>query len=125
MSAVGLTSLKDFERDALMIESDRDDERPLVLSGRVWPSFVAETVVIAPGCFVPYDEAQWRDALVVVDSGEVELETTSAQRRRFRTGEMLWLTGLPLRCLCNPGKEPVVLKSVFRRPGGRVPDVAD
>jgi hypothetical protein len=92
-----------------------DDDRPLVLSGRLWPSFVAETVVIAPGCQVPFDEAQWRDALVVVESGEVELETTTGQRRRFRSGEMLWLTGLPLRCLRNPGDLPVVLKAVSRR----------
>jgi len=102
--------------------SDWDDERPLMLAGRAWPSFVAQTVVIAPGCVVPFDEAQWRDALVVVESGEVELETTTAQRRRFRIGEMLWLTGLPLHCLRNPGAEPVVLKSVCRRPGTGVDD---
>ena len=94
-----------------------DDGSPLVLSGRAWPSFVAQTVVIAQGCEVPYDESQWRDALVVVESGEVELETTTAQRRRFRAGEMLWLTGLSLRCLRNPCAEPVVLKAVSRRHG--------
>ena len=88
-----------------------DDDSPLVVSGRAWPSFVAQTVVIAPGCEV----TQWRDALVVVESGEVELETTTAIRRRFRSGDMLWLTGLSLRCLCNSGDEPAVLKAVSRR----------
>jgi quercetin dioxygenase-like cupin family protein len=95
--------------------SERDDERPLVLSGRGWPSFVAQTVVIAPGALVPFDEAHWRDALVVVESGEVEVETTTAHRRLFRSGDMLWLTGLPIRCLRNPGNDPVVLKAVSRR----------
>ena len=92
-----------------------DDDSPLVLSGRAWPSFVAQTVVIGPDCSVPYDETQWRDALVVVESGEVEVETTSGTRRLFRAGDMLWLTGLPLRCLHNPGDGPLVLKAVSRR----------
>ena len=99
----------------------RDDQRPLMLSGRAWPSFVAQTVVIGPGCLVPFDETQWRDALVVVESGEVELETTTAIRRRFRAGDMLWLTGLSLRCLRNPGDEPLVLKAVSRRAPRRRP----
>jgi quercetin dioxygenase-like cupin family protein len=110
---------EDVDRDALMTDtawSDRDDQRPLVLSGWAWPSFVAQTVVIAAGCMVPFDETQWRDALVIVESGEVELETTSGLRRRFRAGDMLWLTGLPLRCLHNPGGEPAVLMAVSRRP---------
>jgi len=109
---------EDVDRDALMTDtawSDRDDQRPLMLSGRAWPSFVAQTVIIAPGRMVPFQESQWRDSLVIVESGEVELETISGQRRRFRTGEMLWLTDLPLRCLRNPGDEPVVLKAVSRR----------
>jgi quercetin dioxygenase-like cupin family protein len=109
---------EDVDRDVLMTDtawSDRDDQRPLILSGRVWKSFVAQTVVIAAGCVVPFDEAQWRDALVIVESGEVELKTTSGQQRLFRAGELLWLTGLPLRSLHNPGDEPVVLKAVSRR----------
>jgi hypothetical protein len=118
----------DVDRDAQMTDiawSDRDDERPLILSGRVWPTLVAATVVIAPGCLMPYDETQWRDALVVVESGEVELETTTAQRRRFRSGDMLWLTDLPLRCLRNPGDEPVVLRAISRRPDSGAPRPAE
>jgi quercetin dioxygenase-like cupin family protein len=117
VSVVG-GQLQDVDRDALMTESDRDDERPLTLSGRPWPSLVALTVVIAARCMVPFEESQWRDALVIVESGEVELETTTGQRRRFRSGDMLWLTGLSLRCLSNPGDEPLVLRAVSRHLGG-------
>jgi quercetin dioxygenase-like cupin family protein len=109
---------EDVDRDVLMTDtawSDRDDQRPLMLSGRAWPSFVAQTVVIAPRCMVPFNESNWLDALVIVESGEVELETTSGLRRRFRSGDTLWLTGLPLRCLHNPNDEPVLLKVVSRR----------
>lgn len=88
---------------------------PLVLSGRPWPAFEARTVTIAPGSSRPYDRAEWRDALVVVESGEVQLETISGHWRRFGAGDMLWLTGLSLRYLHNVGAEPVVLKAVSRR----------
>jgi hypothetical protein len=33
---------------------------------------------------------------------------------RFVPGDMLWLTGLPLRELQNPGADPVVLVAVRR-----------
>ena len=92
------------------------DEKPLVLSGRCWPGFQARTVVIASGGSHPFVESEWRDALVVVESGTVHLQTNSGQRREFRPGDMLWLTGLGLRCLINEGTEPVVLKAVSRRP---------
>jgi hypothetical protein len=91
------------------------DETPLVLAGRHWPAFEARTIVIEPGSARPYVESEWRDALVVVDSGEVELETTTGVRRCFGPGDMIWLTGLALRSLRNNGTERVVLQAVCRR----------
>jgi len=92
------------------------DERPLLLSGRSWPNFVARTVTIEPGSSRAYDDGEWRDALVVVESGTVELETVAGVRLRFGPGEMLWLTGLALRSLSNVGAGTVVLQAVSRRP---------
>jgi hypothetical protein len=79
------------------------------------PAFEMRTVSIAPGCGLAYDALQWRDALVVVERGEVELECLHGSRRRFAHGEVLWLIGLPLRALHNAGREPVVLVAVTRR----------
>ena len=52
---------------------------------------------------------------MVVKRGEVDIECRAGGRMRFVAGDMLWLTGLPLRALKNEGPEPVVLVSVSRR----------
>jgi hypothetical protein len=78
------------------------------------PSFLVRRIVVAPGTDRPYVEADWADALVVVESGGVELECTGGTRRRFGRGDMLWLIGLPLRALHNRGRVPTVLVAVSR-----------
>jgi hypothetical protein len=70
--------------------------------------------VIEPGAGRAYAEADWRDALVIVDEGEIELEGTSGGRVRFERGAIIWLAGLPLRALHNPGFEPASLVAVSR-----------
>jgi hypothetical protein len=62
-----------------------------------------------------YDEAAWRGALVVVLSGELELECRAGGRRQFDCGDILWLEGLELRRLSNRGAEPTVLLAISRR----------
>lgn len=92
------------------------DRDPLTFRGRrLGPSFVRREVVIAPGRSRPYDADEWRDALVVVEDGEVHLECRAGRRRPFVRGDVLWLTGLPLRALHNHGLEPAVLVAVTRR----------
>jgi hypothetical protein len=77
--------------------------------------FVLRAVVLAPGCTRAYQEAEWRDALVAVARGGVVLECLSGACYRFRRGDLLWLTGLPLRALHNRGREPARLLAVSRR----------
>jgi hypothetical protein len=79
------------------------------------PAFVLRAVALAPGCRRAYDEAEWRDAIVVVRRGEIELEGLSGASYRFRRGDLLWLAGLPLRALHNAGRERAVLVAVSRR----------
>jgi hypothetical protein len=62
-----------------------------------------------------YNEAEWRDALVVVTRGEIELECLCGSRRSFGSGSVLWLVGLPLRAIHNRGVDPAVLVAVSRR----------
>jgi hypothetical protein len=78
-------------------------------------AFVLRAVAVAPGCRRAYDEAEWRDAIVVVRRGQIELECLSGTSHRFRRGAVLWLTGLPLRALHNRGREPALLVAVSRR----------
>ena len=79
------------------------------------PAFECRAIGVEPGGARIYNEAEWRDAIVVVGSGEIELEALGGNRQRFQTGDVLCLSGLPLRSLHNRGTEPAVLVSVARR----------
>jgi hypothetical protein len=79
------------------------------------PSFERREVVIAPGGTRAYDESEWRGAIVVVERGQVELAQHGDNRRRFGRGDILYLDGLALHTLHNPGREPTVLIAVARR----------
>lgn len=92
------------------------DAEPITFLGRsLGPSFLTRVVTLAPGGTRPYDPAEWRDALVVVECGEIELECRAGGRRRFGSGEVLWLAGIGLRALHNRGTETAVLVAVSRR----------
>lgn len=97
------------------------NDEPLTLLGRRLPPWATvAVVVIEPGERRSFDAADWRDALVVVEVGEVALEGGSGRRCRFETGSVLWLDDLPLAALCNEGGTTAVLVAVSRRrpPGG-------
>ena len=79
-------------------------------------AFERRVVVIGPGDRRPYRVPEWRDALVSIDSGEIELECAGQPPQRFRQGDLLWLGGLGLRAIHNPGPEPAVLTALARRP---------
>jgi hypothetical protein len=84
------------------------------LGRSVSPQFHLRIVAVEPGCEEAYVEEDWRDTLVVVEQGEVDLEYVSGSRCRFVRGDVLFLAGLPLRALRNPGDEPVLLAAVSR-----------
>ena len=79
------------------------------------PSFEVRLVSLEPGHERPYDEEEWRGALVVVERGELELECVRGGTRCFTSGSVLWLFGLPLRTLHNRGREQTLLSAVSRR----------
>ena len=80
-------------------------------------SFERRTVTVEAGSERSYDPAEWFDALVLVEQGEVDLECCSGAAARFKQGDTLWLAGLPLRALRNPGPEPAVLVAISRARG--------
>jgi hypothetical protein len=77
-------------------------------------SFAVRAVAVAPGGERAYGESEWLDAIVWVERGEIELRGAGGTRRRFVSGEVIWLEGVPLRTLHNPGAEPAVLRAVSR-----------
>lgn len=78
------------------------------------PPFRLRIVTVPPFTELAYDAGEWRDALVVVEQGELELETVHGVTCRFGVGDVLWLAGLSLRALRNCGTETVVLAAVSR-----------
>ncbi|HXV33299.1 MAG TPA: hypothetical protein VD769_04755 [Gaiellaceae bacterium] len=95
--------------------------RRLFLGSPVPPPFSARRVVLAAGEERPYDEADWADAIVLVERGEVELECSRGGRRRFESGSVLWFQGLPLRAIRCIGQDAAVLFAVSRRRSDEFP----
>jgi len=88
----------------------------LSLLGRPLPSgFELLVVTLAPGRRRAFESVEWRDAIVVVERGEIELESLRGGRARFARGDAMCLTGLPLRALHNGGPGLAVLAVVRRR----------
>ncbi|HKN48955.1 MAG TPA: hypothetical protein VJ010_01880 [Actinomycetota bacterium] len=71
-------------------------------------------ITVAPGTSRAFDPADWADALVILECGEVDLEGVTGCQVRLRAGAIFWLAGLPLRCLHNAGPEPAVLVAISR-----------
>lgn len=77
-------------------------------------TFALRTVRVEPGGSLPYEEADWADAFVTVERGELELVMTCGRSCFFQRGDLLWLQGLPLATLRNRGEEPTVLVAASR-----------
>jgi hypothetical protein len=77
-------------------------------------SFAVRVVAVAPGDERAFVESEWLDAVVWVERGEIELRGAGGSRRRFVSGDLIWLDGVPLRALHNPGDQPAVLRAVSR-----------
>jgi hypothetical protein len=93
---------------------DRDRDRLSFLEGPLPLRFRRQVITVAPDQSRRYDEAEWRDSIVVIERGEIELEGLSGRRCRFAGGDILCLVGVPLRALHNVGAEPAVLVAVSR-----------
>jgi hypothetical protein len=97
--------------------SGRDPGAPALsfLGRRLPPAFGVRVVTVGPGESLDYDPADWRDALVVVERGELRLTSPDGAGCTVRAGDVLCLAGLALRMVRNPGREPAVLTAVARR----------
>jgi hypothetical protein len=78
-------------------------------------TFVRRLVVVPPQQPLPYDPADWRDALVIVDRGKLELECLGGTRQHFGPGAVICLEDLPLRELRSDGEESALLVAISRR----------
>jgi glyoxylate utilization-related uncharacterized protein len=94
---------------------DPDDEGVPDLAGGVLPAgFSRHVVTVAPGGTHPYRADDWAGALVLVAGGAIELVAACGRTCRLERGGVLWLDGVPLRTLHNPGSEDAVLVAITR-----------
>jgi len=92
----------------------RDTELDLDRLARDSLHFRRRVVDLAPGEELDIDADRWRDALVVLESGEVELECAAGKRSRFAAGAVLCL--LPPVCILrNRNSEAARLITFSRR----------
>lgn len=64
------------------------------------------------------DATAWRDAIVFLETGEVELECSAGERRRFEPGAVLCLVPT-VRALRNCGDDSARLIAISRRTRSR------
>jgi 8-oxo-dGTP pyrophosphatase MutT (NUDIX family) len=87
-----------------------------LLRGPLPPWSERRVITLASGEARPYLEADWRDSLVIIERGTIDIECLAGSHRAFGPGDLLWLVGLPLRTLRNLGPGPTVLVAISRRP---------
>jgi len=92
------------------------DPESIFRDQRGLPGCRSSTLTIQPAESLYYHEADWAGAVVVVISGRLRLECRSGEGASFDEGAVLFLTGLPLRYLTNPGLDPLVLRTIRRDP---------
>jgi hypothetical protein len=78
------------------------------------PAFAIRIVVIPPGTKLDFEEEEWRDCLVEIESGVVELQFRDDCARACQAGDLLWFVGLPIVALHNFESRPAVLVAVSR-----------
>jgi len=90
-----------------------DDDAPIPT--RPGPAFRRRAVTIPAHTTVPFVAEEWRDALVLIERGAVDLLCVRGGRRRFTQGAVLFFEGLALTALHNPGVDETVLVALSRR----------
>ena len=99
---------------ARLIDVADDHDRVSFLGARLPADFRLRTVALRPRAAIDYDPADWADALVVVERGELEVECRSGQRARFAAGAVLVVAGLSVRRLRNAGGGLLLISAVSR-----------
>ena len=92
-----------------------DGTGDLSFTGRRCPAqFQLRTLTLQPADAIDFRPADWADAVVVVERGELQIECRTGQRATFPQGAVLVFDGIPLRRLGNAGRSPLVLSALSR-----------
>jgi len=93
-----------------------NDQRPLDLLGTCRSGRIEVSIrILDAGTETAYHPDDWKDSIVEIEAGAVEIETRDGQAVAFQAGDVFWLAGLPVRALHNRGDIPAVLVTATRR----------
>lgn len=94
--------------------------------GELPRGFEQRVLVLPPTQRELYRRADWNDALVILEQGDIVLEASDLTPLcRLRRGAVVSLAGLAVHSIRNPGREPAVLTAVWRRRPERNPREPD
>jgi hypothetical protein len=96
--------------------NDPKGERLSLLRARLPAGVRRRVVILLEGDAAAYSPNDWRDALVVLERGEVRVECLDGRRITFRQGGVFCLNGIDAQLLRNVGSGTAVLVAVSRRP---------
>jgi hypothetical protein len=85
-----------------------------VLDRELPTGFARSVIRLAPGTSLSCSEPLWRDALLVLGQGEVEIRTPDGSAGRFSTGAVMTVADVPLSVVHAVGREPAVLTAIRR-----------
>jgi hypothetical protein len=85
-----------------------------LVRGPLPPGFSRRAFRVPPGRELGDEAGRLRDAIVVVERGQLELECEAVTSRRFGPGSMIALARLPASRLRSVGPGPLVLVAVSR-----------
>jgi hypothetical protein len=91
-----------------------DTDRISFLGARCPENFQLRTLILQPGDAIDCRRPDWADTLVLVERGELEIESSGGARAWFQEGAVLMFAGLALRRLGNSSGEPLVLSALSR-----------
>lgn len=78
-------------------------------------ALIKHIVELAVGEVLAVDAASWRDAIVFVTAGEIDVECVGGGRRRFGDGDIVCFARVSVRALHNCGRGEARLLVVCRR----------
>jgi hypothetical protein len=90
-------------------------DRPGFLGRPIGPAFQARSITIPAHGERVVDAGFWRDAIVAVQRGRLEIETIAGGRLAFPPGALVCFEGVRLRALRCLDAESVVLLVISRR----------
>jgi hypothetical protein len=94
--------------------NETDDSTAVDLRGPLPPGFTRRVVKIPSGKHVEFEPVDWHDAIVSIERGAIELEGLTGHRYPHAAGDLVSLSGLPLRAIHAHGPDDVVLLAVAR-----------